>query len=112
VQSFPAGDGKFQVSINGGVQPRWSRDGKELYYLSLDRKLMAVPVKIAPDFEYGAPKELFQTYTLGAGGFVYVFRYDVAADGRFLVLNGVDEGSNESPPFTVVLNWSEASKKR
>jgi len=45
VQSFPAGNGKWQVSTNGGVQPRWRRDGKELFYLGLDRKLMAVPVR-------------------------------------------------------------------
>jgi serine/threonine protein kinase/Tol biopolymer transport system component len=66
VQSFPVGVGKFRISTNGGVEPRWRRDGKELFYLSLERKLMAVEVKSAPTFESGAPKELFQTPIVGA----------------------------------------------
>jgi eukaryotic-like serine/threonine-protein kinase len=82
VQSFPAGAGKSRISANGGVEPRWRRDGKELFYLSLTGKLMAVEVKTAPVFEYGSRKELFQT--------------PVATD---------------SSPITVVLNWPEMLKK-
>jgi len=111
VQSFPAGTGKFQVSTSGGVQPRWRRDDKELFYLSLEGKLMAVEVKTAPTFEYGIPKELFPTQILRAAGFPLVFQYDVAPEGnRFLVLNNaVSEGSNSSP-ITVVLNWTAGLK--
>lgn len=54
VQSFPAGAGKFQISAGGGNQPRWRRDGKELFYIAADGKLMAVEVKTAPTFEAGA----------------------------------------------------------
>jgi hypothetical protein len=106
VQSFPAGAGKFPVSTNGGVEPRWRRDGKELFYISLERKLMAVEVKGKPTFEYGSAKELFQTPIVGGGpGFGLVFHYDVAPDGnRFLF---IDEGAREADfsSITVVLNW-------
>jgi Tol biopolymer transport system component len=112
VQSFPAGVGKFPISTNGGVEPRWSRDGKELFYLSLELKLMAVEVKTTPTFEYGAPRELFQTPVVGGGGgFGVVFHYDVAPDGnRFLF---IDQGREfvDSSPITVVLNWMAGLKR-
>jgi len=112
VQSFPAGSGKSRISANGGVEPRWRRDGKELFYLSLTGKLMAVEVKTAPAFEYGSRKELFQTPVAGGGpGFGLVYNYDVAPDGnRFLF---IDQGAGEadSSLITVVLNWPEMLKK-
>jgi eukaryotic-like serine/threonine-protein kinase len=112
VQSFPAGAGKFQISTSGGVQPRWRRDGKELFYLSLERKLMAVEVKTAPTFEYGVPKELFQTPVFRAEGYPLVFQYDVAADGnRFLVLSAAGSGGANSSPVTVVLNWAAGMRR-
>ncbi|MEO7649746.1 MAG: hypothetical protein ABIZ80_04710, partial [Bryobacteraceae bacterium] len=63
VASFPAGTGKWKVSSGGGQMPRWRRDGKELYYFTLDRKLMAVPLRRAKDttLEAGTPAELFRT---------------------------------------------------
>lgn len=60
VSSFPAPGGKVLVSTNGGVQPRWRRDGKELFYVTPDRKLMAVSVKEGSATEFGAPKFLFE----------------------------------------------------
>ena len=78
---------------------------QELYYTA-DNKLMAVEVKTTPTFDYGVPKELFQTQVLRAGGFTLVFQYDVAPDGRFLVLNNAGSGSANSSPITVVLNWT------
>jgi serine/threonine protein kinase len=63
VRSFPAGNGQWQVSTNGGVQPRWRRDGKELFYLALDRKLMAVPVRGVSTLEFGAGVPLFEART-------------------------------------------------
>src|SRR5258708_35442407 len=59
VQTFPPSDRKWPVSTGGGYEPRWRRDGRELYYLSEDRKLMALPISIAPVFEAGAAKRLF-----------------------------------------------------
>ena len=112
VQSFPVGAGKFQVSTGGGVQPRWRRDGKELFYVSLDRKLMAVTVNTTPKFEAGVPQELFQTQLRGSGGFTNVFRYDVTADGqRFLIDSDIDGAEIASRPINVVLNWQAGLRK-
>jgi Tol biopolymer transport system component len=112
VQSYPPGSGKVQVSSEGGVQPRWRRDGKELFYIAADGKLMAAEVKRAlVTFEIAPSKALFQTRMLGGvgGRTNYVFRYDVAADGkRFLI---VAEREGETQPITVVLNWAVAVKK-
>ncbi len=55
------GGGKWQVSTSGGWQPKWRRDGKELYYIAIDRKLMACPVKLDGSVEIGAATPLFQT---------------------------------------------------
>ena len=108
VQSFPPGGGKFRISTDGGVQPRWRRDGKELFYLALDRKLMSVDVKTAPKFEFSSPRPLFATSTVGGGGFNYVFRYDIAPDGnRFLVLNDAGKDPAGNTFVSVVLNWAE-----
>ena len=59
VISFPAGDQRLQVSMAGGGQPRWKGDGKELYYRSLDNRIMAVDIKTVPKLESGVPHSLF-----------------------------------------------------
>jgi len=64
VQAFPASGGKRQVSTAGGSDPQWRRDGKELFYLSVDNKLMAVEVKLTPRFEAGASRPLFAARVL------------------------------------------------
>jgi len=55
VQSIPAGHGKWQISSKGGAQPAWRRDGKELFYLSADDKIVTVPIKLGTSFEPGIP---------------------------------------------------------
>jgi dipeptidyl aminopeptidase/acylaminoacyl peptidase len=114
VQSFPAGAGKFQVSTGaGGTQPRWRRDGKEIFYVAADGKLMAAEVKSVPKFEAGTPKALFDLRAMPNASVALSFRYDVAPDGkRFLVntLSGGSEGA-AGAPITVVLNWSAAVRK-
>jgi len=109
VQAFPKPSGKFQVSTNGGVRPRWRRDGKELFYLTPDRKLMAVGVKVtATTFEAGRPRELFQTRAASASSVSSV--YDVTADGqRFLIDTAVE--AEGAPPITVVTNWAADGKR-
>ena len=104
VQSFPELGFRAQVSVAGGSQPRWRRDGKELFYLAADRKLMAVKVRATPtSFEAGVPVALFDLPNEGS-------RYDVAADGqRFLITRGVRELGPS--PMTVVLNWMAGLKK-
>jgi Tol biopolymer transport system component len=92
--------GKWQLSTAGGTQPRWRRDGKEIFYLAPDNKLMATVVNgQGSAFEVGAVRPLFDTRTSGP---LYV--YDVSPDGqRFLVNTLVEEAAPE--PITLVVNW-------
>ena len=97
--------GKWQISTAGGDKPRWSRDGKELYYIAPDRKMMAVPVKIGPTFEPGVAAPLFDTNVTG------FFPYDVSPDGRFL-LNTISEAAAlTASPVTIVLNWQAGLRR-
>ena len=108
VESFPRGAPKATISTSGGMQPRWRRDGKELFYLSVDRKLMAVDVTVGETLQFGVPKELFRT-SLSTGSTIIsrVLRYDVTRDGqRFLINTELDsDAGGSSEPITVVLNW-------
>jgi hypothetical protein len=115
VQPFPvAAGGKWQVSQGGGGQPRWRRDGKELFYISADSKVMAVPVgttatATTPLFTPGVPKALFAAPIWGGGTTTNVTRYDVTADGQKFLINALptDTTTAASPtPITVVLNWT------
>jgi eukaryotic-like serine/threonine-protein kinase len=109
VQAIPASGAKWQISPAGGVQPRWRRDGKELFYISTDQKLMAVPVKSGPLFEAGTPAPLFDFDPL-TSPLMGRFAYQPTADGqRFLVLQLV--GGSASPPINVVVNWQAGLKK-
>jgi Tol biopolymer transport system component len=111
VQSFPASGGKWQVSTNGGAQPQWRRDGRELFYISSDRKLMAVEVRgNRATFDAGDPKELYELrlQTVGLPG---PRNYFVAADDgrRFLVASAPDE--RITTPTVVALNWAADLKR-
>jgi eukaryotic-like serine/threonine-protein kinase len=108
VVPFPTGNGKWQISTNGGFQPKWRRDGRELYYLAPDNSLMAVDItERGSTLEIGNPHALFQTHPPPARPGYY---YDVSPDGkRFLLTN---ENSQGSPgPATLVLNWTAGLKK-
>jgi eukaryotic-like serine/threonine-protein kinase len=99
IQAIPASGAKYQVSTSGGTLPMWRRDGKALYYLSTDQKLMAVPVTLGASAELGRPQELFTMP--GITG------YAPAADGqRFLVNIPAGGEATAAPPITVVLNWT------
>ena len=106
VQSFPAMGGKWQVSTSGGAQPQWRRDGKELFYLSPDRKLMAVGVKgDGSKFEASLPSVTFELRIISVGLPGPRNFYAAAADGkRFLVTSLL--GDPTATPTTVVLNWT------
>jgi eukaryotic-like serine/threonine-protein kinase len=105
ISSFPKPVGKLQVSVSGGVTPRWRSDGKELYYLAPDKKMMAVelkesngslqPLSVRPLWE------MFHTMFLTAAG---VNQYDVSKDGRQFAVDSVmtDESS---APLNLVTNW-------
>jgi Tol biopolymer transport system component len=105
VRAFPARGGPIPVSTSGGVYPRWSRNGKEIYFIAPDAKLVAVPMSTSATMaEAGTPVTLFQTQRLGGGMNVIArgHQYDVTADGRFLI--NVDSGSSATP-ITLLLNW-------
>jgi eukaryotic-like serine/threonine-protein kinase len=113
VQSFPIGAGKFRVSTAGGSQPRWRRDGKELFYISAAARLTAVAVKTAPGFEFDAPQVLFDPQIPAgslADGF---FHYDVTADGKRILVTSVamDKAVSAPTPITVIVNWTAALKR-
>ena len=95
--------GKWTISTAGGDKPRWSRDGRELFYVAPDGKMMAVPVKTGATFEPGLPVPLFDVGVL-TGFFPYV----VTRDGRFLMHTLADGIGAAAPPMTVVLNWRSA----
>jgi Tol biopolymer transport system component len=107
---FPAKAGtreKVQVTSGGGTQPRWRMDGRELFYLSQDSRLMAVPVKPGTEFETGRSRPLFQVR--GTRDFNDVFyEYDVTPDGQRFLFNLSREGTVS--PITVVVNWGAAMK--
>ena len=92
---------KWPISAGGGYQPRWRRDGKELFYLTADSKLMSVEVKPGPSF--GVPKELFPVPIFGGGTTINQTRWDVSPDGQRFLFNTVS--GDASAPLTVVLNW-------
>lgn len=110
VAPFPAGSGKWQISTGGGMEPRWRRDGKELFYMSRDSKLMAVPVSTGARFSSGSPVVLFQTHRRQPISSQDVYSYDVSDDGkRFLISTQVDESA--VAPLAIHLNWISALEK-
>jgi len=105
VTSFPGRSSKWQVSTNGGREPRWRADGKELFYFTSDNVLTAVEVKTsASGLELGAARPLF-TFQLRAlrGAF------DVSADGRHFLVNTI--ANEDLPPLMLVTNWTAELKK-
>jgi Tol biopolymer transport system component len=100
VQPFPPTGNKWQVSTSGGFSPRWREDGRELYYVAADGKLMAVPVGGGSPPEFGTPTRLFQTmFREGAYG-----SYAASRDGTRFLLN-VPPDVGDVTPITVVVNW-------
>ena len=111
VRSFPAtAGGKWVVSNGGGYQPRWRRDGRELFYFSNDGRLMSVDVAAAATFQASAPHFLFQVPIFGGGASTSNHYWDVTADGQRFLINTVSAESGSSG-LTVVLNWQEALKR-
>ena len=103
VQTFPTSGKKWQISTGGGAQPRWRRDGRELFYISPERKVEVVDIHAdGSTFEAGTPKALFQTRLPGYP--IARSTYDVTADGQRFLINNLSEGAS-SAPITVVVNW-------
>ena len=110
VQPLPPTGAKWQVSTDGGAQPAWRGDGKELFYVTADGKMMAVSVNpAARDFNAGVPRPLFEVTTPEISA-PYSWHYAVTGDGQRFLVNNVNRTSS-SIPITVLLNWGAALKK-
>jgi tRNA A-37 threonylcarbamoyl transferase component Bud32/dipeptidyl aminopeptidase/acylaminoacyl peptidase len=110
VTSFPDLHGKWQVSNNGGTQPRWRGDGKELFYLAPDGTLMASLVTTEGHFDARTPLPLFQANAREQVAGSELVMYDVSRDGQHFLINTQME-TNHSQSMMVVLNWPVALEK-
>jgi eukaryotic-like serine/threonine-protein kinase len=105
VAPFPAGDKTWRISSGGGAQPRWRQDGKELFYLARDGRLMAMQVNTTHGFQAGQPQPLFQTTLPFIAKNAPESRntYSVTPDGQRFLLN---EPVGGDTPITALLNWT------
>jgi serine/threonine protein kinase len=102
--------GQWMVSVDGGVEPRWGADGRELFFISADSKLMTVPLSTTSGFRPGSPMVLFPVPINGGGTNITAIRWDVAPDGKRFLFSTI-AAAESSPPITVVLNWQAALRK-
>jgi Tol biopolymer transport system component len=103
---------KHSVSTEGGIAPRWRPDGKELFYIAPDGKLMATPILGAGQtLSIDLPEPLFQTQIVGGGTAAWSkIQYDVLPDGQhFLINKAIDDPS--ASPINIITNWTRALKK-
>jgi serine/threonine protein kinase/Tol biopolymer transport system component len=110
VRPFPPSRGKWQVSTAGGGQAAWRSDGKEMYYVSPDRKIMAVEVKPGSVFSAGLPVPLFEAPIRPEGITESHSAFVVSPDGRRFLVNTIAEEAAHVP-ITVVVNWTAELKK-
>ena len=103
VRPFPSPGGKRRVSTSGGIHPRWSRDGTELFFLAPDGRLTSARIVVTGQtIEPGVPVPLFPTRIVGGGGNLAGYRqqYNVAPDGRFLINVGLE---SDPPPIRLLV---------
>jgi Tol biopolymer transport system component len=108
VRAFPGLEDRRQISSGGGSQARWREDGKELFYVSPDRKIMSVEIRTQPAFEAAPPRALFQTRILPT--IEVRNHYDAAPDGQRFVVNS-RRPEDASLPITVVVGWPSEKGK-
>jgi dipeptidyl aminopeptidase/acylaminoacyl peptidase len=108
IQPFPGPGQKTRISTNGGAQVRWRRDGKELFYVTLDGRLIAVPIRLptgGPTVQAGASVPLVLTHLAVAP--VEIMdgpQYVVSPDGQRFLVNTAAQETN-APPLSLILNW-------
>ena len=113
VRPFPdPGGQRWKISVDGGRQPLWSRDGRELFYRDFSGALLSVPVTLSPTFSSGpAVRILDGSNYIGGGRFLSARSYDVSPDGRrFLMLKQVGQGRDRGA-IVVTLNWFEEIRR-
>ncbi len=104
---------KWQVSNGGGVAPLWSKDGRELFYVSGNRDMMAVSVRSGAEPDIGEPQALFQLPEDLYFSFQEFYTpHDVGPDGRFVMARNVTPRSTIDAPLIVTENWYEELKAR
>ena len=112
VQPYPGPGGKWQISTEGGSEPAWNRNGRELFFRS-GSKMMAVEVTTQPTFSAGKPKVLFEGQYWGVQAGQMGTAYDVSPDGqRFLMIKPVEQTGAAPTQINVVLNWFEELKQK
>jgi len=110
VQPYPGPGGKWQISTEGGTEPVWNPNGRELFYRSGDR-MTAVDIATQPSFAAGKPQMLFEGQY--APSPVMFPNYDVTLDGQhFLMLKSIGQEQTAPTQINVVLNWFEELKRR
>ena len=113
IQPFPPSGGKWQISTTGGTEPRWRRDGGELFYISDTRagdgKMMAVPIKLTSKPETGAPEELFSVQR--ALGTDTANRYAVSDDGQRFLVNSPQVNVTPEQQIVALINWTASLKQ-
>ena len=102
LQSMQAPGVRWQISTNGGMQPKWRRDGKEIFYLAMDGALVAVRVSLGALAEVGKPERLFKTAIEPVTGPYVWHEYDVSPDGQRFLVNTPEP---QTFPLTIVSNW-------
>ena len=111
VQPYPGPGGKWQISTEGGTEPQWNRNGRELFYRSGD-KMLAVEISTQRNFAAGSPRQLFEERYLSNRLSYARANYDVSPDGqRFLMLKPVEQEKAAPTQINVVLNWTEELKR-
>jgi len=108
VQTIPLSGSEWRISTGVGAQPRWRKDGRELFYIGADRKLMVVEVKLGPPFQVGVPKPLFETRVPTISDFRN--HYVVTEDGQRFLINSMTEARGTTP-IDVVKNWTALLKR-
>jgi Tol biopolymer transport system component len=110
IAPFPEPTRRHRISTDGGTQPRWSRDGRELFFVTTSRSMMAASFDSRkPDSPGGPPRRLFDVELRWQFSSNVPYKYDVSPDGRFLI---VVRSSEEPPPLTIVTNWQAGLEKK
>jgi Tol biopolymer transport system component len=119
VQNFPTPTARWQISTGGGVQPVWRSNGKEVFYIAADGKLMTAPITLGQTAVPGTAVPLFETHMEGGGrsnaGIWH--QYDVSPDGKRFLVNTLVNAESEvaltaSRSITVVSNWASGQTKQ
>ena len=109
MRPFPGPGGKWQISTEGGLEPVWSRNSRELFYRNGD-KLMATAVETAPTFAASKPRVLFEQH-FEKGIFPFEANYDVSPDGQRFLLVMASEAESTPAQVNIVLNWSDQLRR-